>query len=115
MVALTALPLLIDTAAFMVAVRRQQAATDVFVLETAVRLRDGALGVAFEIAEQSERCRIEWPPQEGSYANNPDAVRVQADRAWRSPMLRLRSVIRVSATAVLVPLGTGEIVAGRFE
>jgi hypothetical protein len=112
---LIALPLLFDGLAFLAAVRRQQAHADHVAKAAGIRLERGALD-AGPVARDRRRVRgIEWPPRRGAYCGRQDALRVEADLAWRSPILRLRATIEVSATVALVRSRSGAMMAARVE
>jgi hypothetical protein len=113
--ALLALPVLIDGLAFLAEVRRQQARADHVAMTAGFRLERGRLDAGPVARERRGARGIEWPPRRGAYCGRADAVRVETDLAWRSPILRLRSTIKVAATVALVRSRSGTMTAGRVE
>jgi hypothetical protein len=113
--ALLALPFLIDGLAFLAEVRRQQGRADHVAMAAGFRLERGPLAAGPVARARRDLRGIEWPPRRGAYRGRPDAVRVEADLPWRSPILRLRSTIKVSATVALMRSRSGMMMAGRVE
>ena len=109
------LPLLIDVASFMRAVRRQQARTDVTAIEKLMQTKHGPLGKPPLGPRQGETMLIDAPPQRGAFIGDDKAVRVEGALPWRSPLFRRPSIIRTTATVALLPTAAGGEVVARVE